>query len=95
MTAENPGGKGRFNNLPEIKHLAQSGWQLFEADHCAMCNEELDPEPYSQKPTRWLVLGNTSQEHVPQCQQQCTCRLDNGRHKVVICRPHKHSLLDP
>ena len=23
------------------------------------------------------------------------CQLDNGRHKVVICRPHSHSPLDP
>ena len=73
MTAENPGGKGKFNDLPEIKHLAQSGWQSFEADHCAMRDEALDPEPFSQKPTRWLVLGNASKELIPRPRQQCTC----------------------
>ena len=95
VTAENPGGKGRFHNLPEIKRLAQSGWQSFEADHCAMRDEQLDPNPFPQKPTRWLVLGQPSCEPIPRCQQQCSCRLDNGRHRLVICRPHKNNPLDP
>ena len=73
VTAENLGGKGKFNDLPEIQRLARSGWQSFEADHCTMRDSTLDPEPFPQKPTRWLALGNTSKEPIPQCRQACTC----------------------